>query len=147
MAKNKYQYDTFGELVGALISSFMMAKAKTVMASKQQQAEEVKAALAPYLNMHNIGLLVNDANIEKARRLVIDKGLPALDAHYIIDLEPTADRKDIIWRLSERPDGPTDHEVLPVSHGFISQIDQYSIYHIIAKFLPNGQQPTTGADN
>ena len=140
---DKYHCKTIGDLLSSIASAFMMASAKNMAVSDEvQKKANIQAALMHYLNEHNIALLLNDNNIDKLRDGIINKMLPSLDKHYIIYLEPTADKQDIIWGLSYRPDGGKANEVVPQANGWLSQLNQATIFELIKKFMPNAPTAT-----
>lgn len=135
---DKYHCKTIGDLLTSIASAFMMASAKNMAVSDPEKKKAgIQAALMPYLNENNIALLLNDENIEKLRAAIINRALPSLDKHYIIYLEPTGDKGDVVWGLSYRPEGGKPNEVVPQATGYLSQLNQATLFELIKKFMPH----------
>lgn len=128
-------YDDIGSLMGALVATAGMTFMRTKAMPKEKHADAWKDTLMPFFNPHNIALLINDKNIAFVRAAIIEKVLPALDKDYLLWLEPTPDKTDIMAKVQYRPNGP---ESMPADHwaGWLSQLDQDSIFELILKFMP-----------
>jgi len=137
MGSNKYEFDSLGDMVTDLLGAFMKVKAKTMFMHDEEKKKQVMMdAFRPFLNQHNIGMLFSDSNIEKVRTGIIS-GLQKMEEHYIFYLEPTTDKKDVIWGLSTR--AAADGAVTPTASNYISQLNQETILRIIQKFIPNAE--------
>jgi hypothetical protein len=144
MSRKEYNAPTFGHLVGEVVSALMMAKAKYMLSKPEIQKEALADALQPFLNLHNISLLLSEKNINKVRGGII-KSLAKMDQHYLFHTEPTADLTDIFYQVSCRPGGGADNTVVPVYSGYLSQVTQEQIMTLISKFFNNGNTGNTAA--
>lgn len=141
--EDRYHFKGFIPLAMEAASTFLKVVAKnTVVSEPEKRKENYQAAFMPFLNEHNIALLLNDENIEKLRDAIINKALPSLDKHYIIYLEPTADKGDVVWGLSYRPEGGKPNEVVTQAAGYLSQLNQATLFELIKKFMPHAPTAT-----
>ena len=128
-------------LIGKLITAATEAMVKGMAKKEDERGAVYAEALLPYLNAHNIGLILTEKNISGIKNAIINNALPALDKHYMLQLEPTINSNNICFRIYSYPK-PALPDAKPNLENtiWLSQMSQPQLLTFISKFLPDGNK-------